>query len=141
MTFGTTTVKSPATDSHWRILTDIFRLIAEGRPKDSLKYFTPDCVQHNPYVDGGMDALFDSMTTVMKNGAAQFPEPDFKVRYILVDGDMAAVYTQLLGSRSNPRMGGLRQVHLFRFQGDKITEYWDITQTIDKSMPNAAGAF
>lgn len=88
-----------------------------------------------------MDALFDSMMNAMMEGAGQFPEPEFKVRNILADGDMAAVYTQLLSSRSNPGIGELRQIDLFRFQGDKIAEYWDNTQAIDNSMPNAAGAF
>jgi len=60
---------------------------------------------------------------------------------VLVDGDMAAAYTVLLNSKSNPGQGGLRQVHLFRFEGDKIAEYWDITQQIMPSMPNAGGAF
>jgi len=35
----------------------------------------------------------------------------------------------------------LRQVHLFRFEGDKIVEYWDITQQVLLDMPNASGAF
>ena len=47
--------------------------------------------------------------------------------------------TQL--SSSNPSNGGLRQVHLFRFSGDKIVEYWDITQQVPENAPNAAGAF
>jgi predicted SnoaL-like aldol condensation-catalyzing enzyme len=145
MTVNTMT-KKPSEDSNRmdkrkKIVTDIFRLISERRPKDSLKYFTTDCVQHNPYVLGGMNELFDSMMTAMKDTAGRFPEPDFHIRNMIADGDMVAVYTQLLGSRSRAEMGGLRQVHLFRFTEDKIAEYWDITKQIDQSMPNAKGAF
>jgi predicted SnoaL-like aldol condensation-catalyzing enzyme len=61
--------------------------------------------------------------------------------HVIVDGDFVAVHTQLLNSKSNPTEGGLRQVHLFRFEGNKIVEYWDITQQILPSMPNARGAF
>lgn len=124
------------------IISDFFLLVGEGRPKDGLKYFTADCVQHNPYVHGGMDALFESMMTAMKDMASKISEPDFRLRYVLEEGDIVAVYTQLLYNRSKPDVGGLRQVHLFRFgPRDKIVEYWDITQQIDGSMPNVAGAF
>jgi predicted SnoaL-like aldol condensation-catalyzing enzyme len=60
---------------------------------------------------------------------------------VIEDGDFVAVYTQLLGTKSDPSKGGLRQVHLFRFDGDKIAEYWDVTQTILPSIPNPANAF
>jgi hypothetical protein len=30
---------------------------------------------------------------------------------------------------------------MFRFIGNKIVEYWDITQNIPENAPNAAGAF
>ena len=120
---------------------DIFRLIGEGRPKDGLKYFTAGCVQHNPYVKGGMEALFDSMVAAMKGMPRQYSDPELKVRYVAADGDIVAAYTQLLASRSDPSKGGLRQVHLFRFSGDKVAEYWDVTQSITPDMGNAGGAF
>lgn len=122
------------------IVDDFFRLVGEGRPRDGLRYFSPGCVQHNPHVNGGIDALFDSMMAAMKEKASKISQPDFSVRYVLEDRDTVAVYTQLY-NRSKPEMGGQRQVHLFRFGEDKIVEYWDITQQIGSSMPNVAGAF
>ncbi|HKT22335.1 MAG TPA: nuclear transport factor 2 family protein [Nitrososphaerales archaeon] len=120
---------------------DFFRLIGERRPKDGLKYFAADCIQHNPYVKGGMDALVESMMAAMKDMPPQFTDPELKVRYILADGEFVVAYTQLLGSKRDPSKGGLRQVHLFRFNGDKIAEYWDVTQAISADMPNPANAF
>jgi predicted SnoaL-like aldol condensation-catalyzing enzyme len=119
-------------------------LIGLGRPKEGLRFFAPDCKTHNPYVLGGMDALTDAMIAVQKEGAegiAQGSTADFKliVRNVLADGNLVAVHTQLTSSR--PSDGGLRQVHLFRFSGDKIAEYWDITQQVPENAPNAAGAF
>ena len=54
---------------------------------------------------------------------------------------MIAIHTQMLSSITRPNEGGLRQVHLFRFKDEKIVEYWDISQSIQPEMPNAAGAF
>jgi predicted SnoaL-like aldol condensation-catalyzing enzyme len=118
--------------------------IAAGKPKDGLVFFTPDCITHNPYTAGDMDALTDAMIAVQKQGSGGIVKgstADFKlsIRQVLAEGDLVAVHTTL--SSSNPSAGGLRQIHLFRFKGDKIVEYWDITQFIPEGAPNAAGAF
>jgi predicted SnoaL-like aldol condensation-catalyzing enzyme len=129
---------------HKEIAVEFLNLIGVGRPKEGLRFFTPDCKTHNPYIIGGMDALIDAMIAVQKKGEGgliQGSTADFKliVRNVLADGDFVAVHTQL--SSSNPKNGGLRQVHLFRFSGDKIVEYWDVTQQVSENAPNAAGAF
>jgi predicted SnoaL-like aldol condensation-catalyzing enzyme len=118
-----------------------FKLVAEGKFKEGLKFFTPDCKPHNPYIAGGMEALTDGMIAASKGMTVDRSEVDFVVKHILVDGDLVVVHTQLLASKSNPGKGGLRQAHIFRFEGDKIAEYWDISQQILESMPNAKGAF
>jgi predicted SnoaL-like aldol condensation-catalyzing enzyme len=123
------------------IATEFFQMVGSGRFKEGLRFFAPDCRQHNPYIQGSMDVLTDAMSAASKEMAPKFPDGEFRVEHILSDGDMVAVHTNLLGSRSKPGEGGLRQVHLFRFEGDKIVEYWDITQQLSKDMPNAAGAF
>ena len=55
---------------------------------------------------------------------------EFSVKNVLSGRDMVAAHTEMLFNKSKPNEGGLRQVHLFRFKGDKIVEYWDITQVI-----------
>lgn len=86
----------------------------------------PTAKHHNPYVDGGMEALTEAMIMANKEMGPQFPDPEFAVKHILADREFVAVHTELLGSKSKPNDGGLGQVHLFRFDGDKIVEYWDI---------------
>jgi predicted SnoaL-like aldol condensation-catalyzing enzyme len=124
-----------------KVVVDFFELVQQGRQKEGLRFFAPDCRQHNPYVKGGMEELFDSMAAAQAE-APKHPDPSFAVKEILADGDMVAVHTELLSSKSNPSAGGLRQVHLFRFgKDDKIVEYWDVTQTVGPQMPNPANAF
>ena len=126
--------------SRKEMVADFFRLIGEGRPKDGLKYFAADCVQHNPYVTGGMGALLDSMAAVQKE-QREFSEPNVSLRHVLEQGDTVVVHTQILFSKSDPKKGGLRQVHIFRFGDDnKIAEYWDISQMIQPDLPNPATA-
>jgi predicted SnoaL-like aldol condensation-catalyzing enzyme len=123
---------------------EFLKLIGLRRPKEGLRFFAPDCHTHNPYIAGGMDELTDAMIAVQKQGpegVVKGSTADFSlaVRNVLVDGDLVAVHTTL--ASSNPSDGGLRQVHLFRFSGDKIVEYWDITQQVPENAPNAVGAF
>jgi predicted SnoaL-like aldol condensation-catalyzing enzyme len=119
-------------------------LIAAGKPKEGLVFFTPDCITHNPYTAGDMDALTDEMIAVQKQGSGGIVKGStagfrLSILRVLAEGDLVAVHTTL--SSSNPSAGGLRQVHLFRFKSDKIVEYWDIKQFIPEGAPNAAGAF
>jgi predicted SnoaL-like aldol condensation-catalyzing enzyme len=87
-----------------------------------------------------MKSIIDAQISASKNMPAT-STIEFSVKHLLVDGDTIAAHTELLFNKSNPTEGGLRQVHLFRFEDNKIVEYWDITQMITKDMPNAAGAF
>lgn len=124
-----------------KIVSDFFGLVTQGRQKDGLVFFAPDCRQHNPYTEGGMVELFEGMAAAQKD-MGDYPEPSFVVKSVLADGDMVAAHTELLRSKSKPEEGGLRQVHLFRFSKDnKIVEYWDITQVISPEMGNSRGAF
>ena len=87
-----------------------------------------------------MDSLTDAMIAAGKD-MMDDSEAEFSVKHVIVDGDFIAAYTQLLNNKSKPEEGGLRQVHLFRFNEDKIIEYWDITQELRFDMPNSSGAF
>jgi predicted SnoaL-like aldol condensation-catalyzing enzyme len=124
-----------------RVVRAFFKLVARGKQKSGLRFFAADCKQHNPYVRGGMDALFDSMAAAQSQ-SQNYPDPYFAIKSILADGDMVAAHTEFLASRSKPEQGGLRQVHLFRFgKNNMIVEYWDITQQITPGMSSAANAF
>ena len=134
-------MKSTDSQARKRIVRSFFNLVLQGRQKESLRYFAPNCKQHNPYVKGGMAAPFDSMAEAQKE-APKHPDLLFTVMRVLADGDFVAAHTELLSSRSKPGEGGLRQVLLFRFGGsNKIVEYWDITQAVLPDMPNPANAF
>ena len=126
---------------HKNVALEYFKLISAGKFREGLRFFTPDCKTHNPFISGSIETLVDAMIAASKDIRAQSKEPSFAVKNILADGDLVAVHTELLNSKSNPSQGGLRQVHLFRFEGNKIVEYWDITQQVLADMPNPIGAF
>jgi predicted SnoaL-like aldol condensation-catalyzing enzyme len=136
--------KNDANKVRKEIVVEFFSLVSSGRPQEGLHFFAPECKTHNPYTPGSVTDLIDAMIAVQKQGAEGIlkgSKADFKltIRQVLAEGDLVAVHTQI--SSSKPSEGGLRQVHLFRFSGDKIVEYWDITQMVPQNAPNAAGAF
>jgi predicted SnoaL-like aldol condensation-catalyzing enzyme len=125
---------------HKKIVKEFFATL--GTPSEALKFFAPGARQHNPFVKGGMDALMESIASVQQSTTPQFDDMDFAIKHVFADGNMVAVHTELLNSKSRPDEGGLRQVHLFRFgPRNKIVEYWDITQQVTKDHPNPANAF
>ena len=123
------------------IIVENFKFVGSGKFKEGLRFFAPNCKTHNPYMNVSIEGLTDAMVAASKDPSMQSPNAEFKVQQILADGDFVAAYTTLLSNRSKPGEGGLRQIHLFRFKGDKIVEYWDVTQQIMPNMPNAGGAF
>jgi len=122
-----------------KIAAEYFKLLTAGRMKDGLRFFAPDCKVHNPYISDGMNALTDSMISVGEKMTEEEPGGEFTVEHVVGDGEMVAVHTQIRSSK--PKIHGMRQVHLFRFKGGKIVEYWDITQMVPADLPNPAGAF
>jgi predicted SnoaL-like aldol condensation-catalyzing enzyme len=133
-----------ANKTHKKIAVEFLSLISAKKAEEGLRFFAPDCKTHNPYIVGGMNELINAMITVQKQGSEGIikgSKVDFKlaIKQVLADDNLVAVHTTLASSKLSE--GGLRQVHLFRFKGDKIVEYWDITQDIHENMPNAVEAF
>ncbi len=126
---------------HKKIAMEYFKLVKSGKFKEGMRFFSSNCTTHNPYISGDMKTLTQAMIEANWKGISKYPDSEFIVSHVLADGDLVAVHTQLLNSRSRPSEGGLRQAHLFRFEGDLIVEYWDITQQVLPDMPNAGGAF
>ena len=123
------------------IVGEYFKLVGSGKFKEGLRFFAPDCKTHNPFLNVSIEGLMDAMVAGSKDLSMQSSNIEFKVQQILADGDLVAAYTTMLNNKSKPSEGGLRQIHLFRFKGEKIVEYWDVTQQVLPNMPNASGAF
>jgi len=78
-----------------------------------------------------MKALLKSMAEVQRGSDPDMPsDAVFRVKHVAAERDMVAIHTTLQ-SRSN-QTEGFRQVHLFRFEGEKVIEYWDVTQVVPK---------
>ena len=119
-----------------------FELVAAGKPKDAKDLFTTDCVTHNPYLGGGIAVLLDSIAAVQgpeASSSGMTSDMRMETKHVLADGDLVAVHTNIQSSSDKSK--GFRQMHLFRFEGGKIAEYWDVTQVAPENSPNASRMF
>ena len=98
------------------------------------KYVAPNFRHHNPYFKGDAASLMKGM----EENAAKNPQKTLEIRHALSDGDLVAIHSHV---RMNPNDRGTGLVHIFRFEGDRIAELWDLAQPVPEESPNEFGMF
>ena len=114
---------------------DFLHLVASGNVREAYrKYVGPEFRHHNPYFRSDAKSLM----AAMEENAAKNPNKVLEVQRALQDGDLVAVHSHI---RQRPGDRGGAAVHIFRFQGDRIVELWDVGQEVPESSPNELGMF
>jgi predicted SnoaL-like aldol condensation-catalyzing enzyme len=117
------------------VAVQFLELVVAGRIDEAYERFVDMAGKHhNPYFPAGFPALKQAMI----ENHAQFPEKRIAIKHIVAEGDMVAAHSQVV---LNPGDKNIAVVHLFRFQGDRIVELWDIGQPIEPDSPNRDGMF
>lgn len=75
----------------------------------------------------------------MEAAHAKSPNKLVDVRRVVADGDFVVTHSRIV--RSDPAAPEIAVVHIFRFDGDKICELWDVGQPLGKESPNENGPF
>ncbi|NMH69363.1 SnoaL-like domain-containing protein [Bacillus sp. RO3] len=111
------------------------QLVASGKVREAfLKHGGSGLTHHNPYFQGDVESLM----TAMEEDARQNPDKILEVKHAMEDGDTVAVHSHI---RQHPEDPGFAVVHLFRFQGERIVELWDVGQAVPEDSPNENGIF
>ena len=110
-------------------------LVGSGRIDEAYrKYVAMDGKHHNPFFAAGFPAL----QAAMQANYLQFPDMRLTIKDVIGEGEMIAVHSHVVMRPNEP---GVATVHLFRFQGGKIIELWDIAQALPSDSPNQDGMF
>jgi predicted SnoaL-like aldol condensation-catalyzing enzyme len=110
-------------------------LASAGRAREAFsKYAGEGFRHHNAYFKGDAESLI----AAMEENARQNPDKQFNVLRALEDGDLVAVHSHV---RLKPEDLGVALVHIFRFDGDRIVEAWDLGQPLPAESPNENGMF
>jgi predicted SnoaL-like aldol condensation-catalyzing enzyme len=81
------------------------------------RLYAPDYIQHNPGIPQGRDAL---LALVANLSPAVFYEPGL----IIAEDDLVAIHGRIRGWADAPQV----VVDLFRIEGGKLAEHWDVLQ-------------
>ena len=111
------------------------KLAASGKVDEAYgKHIGPNFRHHNPYFPG--DA--ESLKAGMAEAHAKFPDTALEVQHVFEEDDLVAVHSRVQHAPDTP---AIAVVHIFRFEGDRIAELWDIGQEEPKDSPNENGMF
>jgi len=113
---------------------DFLRLAREGHRSAAERLLAPGGRHHNPYFAAGLPALLDGIEAAAKASANR----TFDVKHVVAEGDFVVVHSHV---RQDPNAPGAAVVHLFRFDGDRIAELWDVGQPVPAENVNADGMF
>jgi predicted SnoaL-like aldol condensation-catalyzing enzyme len=111
------------------------QLAAAGRVREAYtNHLSTTFRHHNPFFAAETKALMAGM----EENAWQHPDKQLDVLRAIEDGDLVAVHSHV---RQHENDRGAAVVHIFRFEGDRIVELWDIGQPVPETSPNSNGMF
>jgi len=114
---------------------NFLRMCAAGRATEGFERFAaPRFRHHNPHFTDDAEAL----AAGMEANARQFPDKEITVLRVIGEGDLVAVHSVVHHEKGDRGFG---LVHIFRFDGDKVAELWDLAQEVPAESPNQSGMF
>jgi predicted SnoaL-like aldol condensation-catalyzing enzyme len=116
------------------VAAEFLRLAREGRRAEAERLVTPGARHHNPYFAAGMPALLEAT----ESAARSAPERTMEVKHVVGEGDYVVIHSRV---HHRPGDAEVAVVHLFRFEGDRIAELWDVGQPVPPDVVNTDGMF
>lgn len=117
------------------IAIDFLRLAANGQVREAYaRHVGAGFRHHNPYFRGDAESLQQGMAA----NAAKNPNKVLQVHKALQDGDQVALFSHV---KQQPSDRGAAVVHIFRFEGQRIVELWDVGQAVPEQSINDSGMF
>jgi predicted SnoaL-like aldol condensation-catalyzing enzyme len=111
------------------------QMVGEGRVREAYeRHIAPGFRHHNVFFKGDRESLL----LAMEENAAKHPEKRLEIKRVIGDGDFVAVHSHV---RMAPGEPGAALVHIFRFEGERVAELWDVGRAIPVGSPNEFGAF
>ena len=120
--------------SNKEIAISFLKQAATGKLDEAYALVSPKFRHHNAYFAGDAESLKAGMADAHK----QFPNTKIDVQSAVAEGDLVAVHSRVQHAPDRPVIA---VVHIFRFEGDRVAELWDVGMEVPKDSPNENGAF
>ena len=119
-------------------LKEIAKNFLEGAVTDKVRevydlYTLPNFKHHNGFFSGDRESLLQGM--IQSN--EMFPNKKLTIKLAVAEPP----YVTLLSHVKITEGKEVAVVHMYRFEGEKIAEMWDISQEVPKDSPNENGVF
>lgn len=98
------------------------------------RYVRADYIQHNPLAPDGAETL----KNLGKALHQQFPDAEYDIKRVISEGDLVLVHSNVV---MTPGTRGQAVFDIFRFQGGKIAEHWDVGQNVPEGSANGNDMF
>lgn len=109
-------------------------VILKGSSTAAEELLLDDYKQHNPQAANGKDGLLFHVAELQ----AQYPNRKIEFIHLFVEGDFVITHIHFT---LIPKTLGAMGMDIFRFEGDKIAEHWDVIQEIPTQAANDNGMF
>jgi predicted SnoaL-like aldol condensation-catalyzing enzyme len=117
------------------IAVNFLKLASTGKLDEAYNnYIGANFLHHNPYFAGDAESLKAGMAEAHQ----KFPNTALEIQHTFEEGDLVAVHSKVQHSSET---AAIAAVHIFRFEGDRIAELWDIGIEAPKDSPNEHGMF
>jgi predicted SnoaL-like aldol condensation-catalyzing enzyme len=93
------------------------------------QYLGDKYIQHNPTAPDGVEGVMG----LIKFLKEKFPLRKSDVKRVIADGDLVVLHVH---SKPTPEDRGTAIVDIFRVEGGKIVEHWDVIQPVPETAKN-----
>ncbi|MEP0365558.1 MAG: ester cyclase [Cyclobacteriaceae bacterium] len=119
--------------SRKEIAQTFLKLAGTGAVEEAFaKFAGANFIHHNQYFEGSGASLKQAMQQDHESN----PNESIAIKYCYEDADTVVTHSLVVKKEMQ-----IAVVHIFRFEGDKIAELWDLGQPIEKDSPNQYGLF
>ncbi len=98
------------------------------------KFFGPRYVQHNPTAPDGVEG-FKAFVGFLRE---KFPDSHSEIKRSFADGDYVILHVHSVREKGSR---GRAIVDIFKLEGGKIVEHWDVVQDVPEKAANSNGMF
>ena len=111
-----------------KLVLDFYEAALNEKNVEKARTFLGDkYIQHNPHVPEGPD----SFLRFVQFRHDKFPKGRNEVKMVIADGDLVALQVHSVLVPGTP---GRKIVDIFRVEGNKVVEHWDVIQEIPEEL-------
>jgi predicted SnoaL-like aldol condensation-catalyzing enzyme len=102
------------------------------------KWVDPGYIQHNPYAATGREAAIQFLTKFVEGNPGQRT----RIHRVIADGNLVAAHSHGWQEDGTPEQKrGFAVVDMFRVEGCKVMEHWDVIQPVPETSANTNTMF